>query len=161
MLASPPVRAARLRIAGLPSRAGAPVLAAGVLCFCAVFFSGGFAVAPLVWIGGSALLLAALVAAAALLGVLPAPRLDAPAAAFLSCLFGLAVWVGASTTWSLSPERLWIYTNLTLVYAGFALLGVLVSALVPRAASLAGAAATLLGLLIAWALLEKCVPSLY
>src|SRR5579872_3872611 len=146
MLPSPPVRAARLRIAGIAPRAGAPVIAAAVLCFCAVFFSGGFAIAPLVWIGGLTLLLAALAAGAALVGILPAPRLDAPAAAFLVCLFGLAIWVGATTTWSLSPERSWIYTNFTLVYAGFALLGAVVSALLPRTSSLAGGAAALLGL---------------
>ncbi len=93
--------------------------------------------------------------------MLPAPRLDAPAAAFLVCIFALAVWVGATTTWSLSPERSWIYTNSTLVYAGFALLGALVSAVVARTEWIAGAAAALLGLLIAWALLEKCIPALY
>src|SRR5258707_2843578 len=155
MLASCPVRASALRIGA------APALAAAALCFCALFFSGGFAVAPLVWIGGLALVLAALLAAAALLGLVPAPRLDAPAAAFLVCIFALAVWVGVTTTWSLAPERSWIYTNSTLVYAGFALLGALVSALVTRTEWIAAAAAALLGLLIAWALLEKCIPALY
>jgi hypothetical protein len=140
----------------IPPRLAAPV-AAAVLCFYALFFSGG----SLLWIGGPALLLAALVAAAVFLRVLPASRLDSPAALFLGCLFGLAVWAGISTTWSLSPERSWTYTNLTLVYAGFALVGALLSALVPRTAAFAGAAATLLGLLIGWALLAKCVPSLY
>src|SRR5260221_1744255 len=155
MLASCPVRASALRIGA------APALAAAALCFCALFFSGGFAVAPLVWIGGLALVLAALLAAAALLGLVPAPRLDAPAAAFLVCIFALAVWVGVTTTWSLSPERSWIYTNSALVYASFALLGALVSALVARTEWIAAAAAALLGLLIAWALLEKCIPALY
>jgi hypothetical protein len=161
MLASSPVRAAGQRFAQIPPRLAAPVAAAAVLCFSALFFSDGFDVAPLVWIGGLALLLAALMAATALLRVLPAPRLAAPAAAFLGCLFGLAVWAGISTTWSLSPDRSWGYTNLTLVYAAFALLGALLSALVPRTAALAGAAATLLLLVIGWALLAKCVPALY
>jgi hypothetical protein len=137
------------------------VAAAAAVSFCAIFFSGGFAVAPLVWIGGIALLVAALVSAAALLDVLPAPRLDAPAAVFLGCLFGLALWAGISTTWSLSPDRSWTYTNLTLVFAGFALLGALISPLLSRVTRLAGAAAVLLGLVIAWALLAKCVPTLY
>jgi hypothetical protein len=137
------------------------MMAAAALCFGALFFSGGFDDTPLVWIGGLTLGLAALTAAAALLGPLPAPRVDAPAAALLGCLFGLAAWAGLSTLWSISPDRSWAYTNRTLVYATFALLGVLVSALVPRVEALAGAAAALLGLLIGWALLAKCVPALY
>ena len=64
--------------------------------------------------------------------------------------------------WSLSPERSWTFANRTLVYAAFALLGVLVAALVPRATSaLAAAAAALLALVIGWALLAKCMPALY
>ena len=160
MLASSPVRAAGQRFAEIPPRHAAPVAAAAAVAFCAMFFSGGFAVAPLVWIGGLALLAGALAAAAALLGALPAPRLDAPAAAFLGCLLGLALWAGVSTTWSLSPDRSWTYTNLTLVFSGFALLGALISPLLPRITLLAGAAAALLGLVIAWALLAKCVPAL-
>ncbi|HEY8703280.1 MAG TPA: O-antigen ligase family protein [Gaiellaceae bacterium] len=149
------------RFAGLPLRFAAPSLAAAALCFYALFFSGGFDDTALVWIGGLALALAALTAAAAQIGPLPAPRVDARAAAFLGCLFGLAAWAGLSTLWSVSPDRSWAYTNRTLVYAAFALLGVLLSALVPRVGALAGAAALLLGLLIGWALLAKCVPGLY
>src|SRR5260221_843431 len=153
MLASCPVRAAALRIGA------APALAAAALCFCALFFSGGFAVAPLVWIGGLAIVLAPLLAAAALLVLLPALRLDAPAAAFLVCIFALAVWVGVTTTWSLSPERSWIYTNSALVYAVFALLGVLVSALVVLTEWITAAATALLGLLIPCALLDESRPT--
>ena len=62
--------------------------------------------------------------------------------------------------WSTSPDRTWQFTNRTLVYAAFALLGVLVGARTPRARIAEGAAA-LLGLLVGWALLAKCVPALY
>ena len=132
MLPSPAVRPVGERFAGLPLRFAAPTLAAAALCFCALFLSGGFDDAALVWIGGLALALAALTAAAAQVGPLPAPRVDARAAAFLGCLFGLAAWAGLSTLWSVSPDRSWAYTNRTLVYAAFALLGVLLSALIPR-----------------------------
>lgn len=161
MLPSAAVRPAGERFAGLPLRFAAPTLAAVALCFCALFLSGGFDDTSLVWIGGLALALAALTAAAALTRLLPAPRIDAPAAAFLGCLFGLAVWAGLSTLWSVSPDRSWAYTNRTLVYAAFALFGVLLSAFIPRVDALAGAAAALLGLVIGWALLAKCVPGLY
>jgi tetratricopeptide (TPR) repeat protein len=155
------VRPAGERFAVLPPRFAAPTLAAAALCFSALFFSGGFDDTALVWIGGLALGLAALVAAAALVGALPAPTLDPWAATFLGCLFGLAVWAGFSTLWSVSPDRSWAYTNRILVYAAFALLGVLLSAVLPHARALAGAAASLLGLVVGWALLAKCVPALY
>jgi len=148
MLASPPVRAAGQRFEGL-----APGLAAAALSFCAVFFGGGHTNAPLVWIGGLALVLAAVL-------LVRAPRLDAPAALFLGSLAGLTVWVGITMVWSTSPDRTWQFTNRTLVYAAFALLGVLVGARTPRARIAEGAAA-LLSLLVGWALLAKCVPALY
>jgi hypothetical protein len=155
------VRPAGERFAGFPPRFAAPTLAAAALSFGALFLSGGFDDTSLVWIGGLALAIAALTAAAALMGPLPAPRLDAPAAAFLGCLFGLAAWAGLSTLWSISPDRSWAYTNRTLVYAAFALVGVLLSAFLPRVEALASAGAALLGLLFGWALLAKCVPALF
>ena len=136
--------------------------ASAVAAFCALFFSGGFADAPLVWIGALALGLAAVAAAAAAMRLTPAPALDLPTGVFLGCLFGLAVWMGLSTLWSLSPDRTWGYTNRTLVYAAFALLGVLLAAILPRPGeTVAHAAAVLLGLVLGWALLAKCVPALY
>src|SRR5436190_12569820 len=162
MLASGAVRAAGER--SVPWTAAAPAAAAVAvaLCFCALFFSGGAGQAQLVWIGGLALLAAALVTAALLLRALPAAPLPAPAVAYLGCLFGLALWAGASTVWSISPDRSWAFANRTLVYAAFAVLGVLLAGLLPRAASvLATAAAMLLALVVGWALLTKCVPGLY
>src|SRR5438067_844902 len=149
MPASPPVRAAGQRVGGLW-----PALAAGGICFCALFFARGASNAPLVWIGGLALLLAALSAAPA------PPRLAGPTALFLGCLFGLAIWAGFTTLWSTSPDSTWKYTNRTLVYAAFALVGAVVGARVSRA-RIATAASVLLGQLIGWALLAKCVPALY
>jgi hypothetical protein len=109
MLASAVVPAAGVR--------AVPGLAGLVLSFCALFFANGLADAPLVWIGGLALLLAAAAVAWA-----PAPG---PAAlAYVGCLFGLAVWCGLTMLWSASPDRSWAFTNRTLVYAGFAALGV-------------------------------------
>jgi O-antigen ligase len=158
MLPSSPVRAAAERFAG--RRLGGVAAAVGV-CFCALFFSGGDAQAPLVWIGALALLLAAVLAAGAFLGVLPV-RVGRPAAVFLACLFGLVAWAGASTLWSISPELSWSTTNRTLVYAAFAVAGVLAGGLRPGAAVwLARGAAALLALVLGWALLAKCVPALY
>jgi hypothetical protein len=135
---------------------GAPLVggAALVLAFCAVFFGGGSTDAPLVWIGGLTLLAAALAAAST------AGRIAGPALAFLGCLAGLVVWMGASITWSLSPELSWGYTNRTLVYLAFALLGVAAGALVAPSA-VAEALAALLALVFCWALATKVFPWLY
>src|SRR5262249_51673453 len=130
-----------------------PAAAAAVLCFCAVFFGGAASSATLVWIGAIALVLAAVL-------LLRAPGLEAPGTLFLGSLAGLAVWVGLTTIWSMSPDTTWRFTNRTIVYLGFALVGVLVGARVSREA-VANAAAALLGILVVWALLAKCIPALY
>ena len=174
MLPSPPViarlplrvlrtRRGPRRVAEGRSPAGGAVAAgAGALSFAALFFAGGTALSSLVWIGGLALLAAALAAAAVLAGLLPVPALHPAGAALLGSVFALAVWVGLTTIWSSSPESSWQYTNRTLVYAAFALLGALTAALLRRPAeSVAGAAAVLLALVLGWALLAKCVPALY
>jgi hypothetical protein len=148
MLASRPVRAAAERVGGPWPAAGAVGL-----CFCAFFFGAGDSPAPLVWIGAIALVLAALLVAQPV-------GLDRPALVFICGLAGLAVVCGVSLIWSLSPDSSWTYTNRTLVYFAFALAGLLLGARVTRAGA-ALAAAVLLGLLVGWALLAKCVPSLY
>ena len=136
--------------------------ASGALAFAAFFLARGTSLGPLVWIGACALALAALGAAAAMTGALRPPSLDVAGAAFVAALFALAVWIGFTTVWSVSPEDSWQYTNRTLVYAAFALLGVLAAGSLARPAErIADGAAVLLAALYAWALLAKCVPSLY
>lgn len=136
--------------------------AAGALSFAALFFGRGTTLSSLVWIGGLAVLLAAVVAAAGLARLVPAPDLDGAGAAFVGALFGLAIWVGLTTIWSISPESSWQYTNRTLVYAAFALLGALAAPLLRTPGeTIARGAALLLAALFGWALLCKCVPALY
>ena len=159
MLASSPVRATGERRA----TAGTVVAwASGALAFAAFFLARGTSLGPLVWIGACALLLAALVAAGAIAGVLRPALPERAGAVFLAALFALAAWVGFTTIWSVSPEDTWQYTNRTLAYAAFALLGALVAGSLARPAErIADGAAALLAALFAWALLAKCVPSLY
>src|SRR5439155_19921341 len=82
------------------------------------------------------------------------------ALAYLSCLWGLVLWCGLSLLWSASPDRSWAYTNRTLVYAAFALVGVLVGSAFAREAVTAAATA-LVAAVAGWALVAKCVPALY
>ena len=136
--------------------------ASGALAFAAFFLAQATSLGPLVWIGGFAVALAALVGAAALAGLVRVPPVGGPAAVFLGALFALTAWVGLTTIWSISPESSWQYTNRTLVYASFALLGVLAASSLARPFErIADGAAALLAALFVWALVAKCVPSIY
>ncbi|MBV8480528.1 MAG: hypothetical protein JOY72_09515, partial [Actinobacteria bacterium] len=138
------------------------VIVAGALAFAALFLGEGTTLGRLVWIGGAALLLAAIVSSLVLLGVIAVPRLDRAGSLFLVALFGLAVWSGLTTIWSISPEDSWQYTNRTLAYAAFALVGAVVAAQLRSPGEwFARGAALLLAALYGWALLSKCIPSLY
>lgn len=128
-----------------------PAVAAAVAAFSALFFARGLSDAPVVWIGG-----VALVAAALALVALPQP--GGAALVHLGCLWGLALWCGLSLLWSFSPDTSWAYTNRTLAYAGFATLGVLVG---PRLERVAAAAVAVVAAVVGWALLTKCFPGLY
>jgi hypothetical protein len=143
MLASPPVRAAGERVW--------PAVAGLVACFCAFFFAGGSSDGSLVWIGGIALVAAALALYAAGPGA-------GPGAVYLGCLLGLAVWCGVTIAWSASPDESWGVTNRSLAYAAFAALGVLAA---PALDAAAAGAAWLVVAVVGWALLAKCVPALY
>lgn len=142
MLASAVVRAAGVR--------AVPALAGLALSFAALFFANGLADAPLVWIGGLALL-----AAAVAVAWTPAP--GGAALAYVGCLFGLAVWSGLTILWSVSPDRSWTFTNRTLVYAGFAALGVVIG----DRERVTPAATALVAAVVGYALLAKAIPALY
>ena len=147
MLASAPVRAAGERVAGLCR------CSARRSRFCALF-GGGPSDAPLVWIGGLALLLGA-----------RAPRCarrrdSGPAMLLLGSLFGLAVWSGLSTLWSISPDRTWTTRTGRSSTPPSRSSGVLVGARVSRE-RLAEGAALLLARSSSSALVAKCVPALY
>jgi O-antigen ligase len=152
MLPSAPVRA---RVELGPTFGAAAALAAAAVAFGALFLGRGTALGSLVWIGGAALLLAAVL-------VFRAPAPAPEASAFVGLLAALAVWCGFTTLWSVSPEDSWQYTNRTVVYVAFALAGALLAGQVPRPAEwIARGATVLLAALLGWALLAKCVPSLY
>jgi hypothetical protein len=137
-----------VRTAGERSAPAAVGLAA---CLSALFFANGLSDAPLVWIGAVALV----GAAAALFVAAPAGR---AALVYLGCLWGLALWCGLTLLWSASPDQSWSFTNRTLVYAAFAVLGVLAGPLDDAVVAVATAVVTAV---CGWALLAKLVPGLY
>ena len=137
-------------------------VAAAALVFATLFFGGGSSDDRLFWLGGAALVVAGLVGAAALTGLLRLPRLDRAGLALLVALTLLACWAGASLSWSIVPDRSWQEFDRAIVYLAFAVLGVLLGALAPRAPRVAaGAFAVLLGAVLGWALLGKVFPGLY
>src|SRR5439155_23695230 len=122
------------------------------LAAAALLGGGGSGSSRLLWIGGLALAAAAL--AYALLGA----RSSRAGVALLAALAGLVLWDGLSIRWSVAPDLSWNATNRTLVYLGFALLGVVVA---PPARRLALGLAAALAAVLGWALLTKVFPGLY
>src|SRR6266545_5014168 len=106
----------------------------GVLLAWALFFGGGDSSDRLVWIGGAAVVLAALSAAAAFDRRVERPHIDRLGAGCAGCFAALVAWQGISIVWSLQPDRSWDYVNRGLVY---------------------------LALVLAYALLAKGIPALY
>jgi hypothetical protein len=133
--------------------------AAGLLVGATLFFSNGSRDARVFPLGTAAVLLAAGLVAATLVGALPRPALGRTGAAFLALFAGFTLWSGLSVQWSIAGEASWAYFNRDLVYLAFAVLGAVAAAIVTRSA-IAGAVAALLGLVIGWALLGKIVPPL-
>jgi O-antigen ligase/polysaccharide polymerase Wzy-like membrane protein len=130
------------------------LLAAAALVAAALFFGGGASDGRLLWIGGAAIAVAALTAAAT-----PARP---PGAAFAALLAAFVVWNGLSILWSVEPDRSWSYFNRGATYLAFALLGLFLGSLVPRAPRLvAQGFALLVAAVVVWALLGKVFPDLY
>jgi hypothetical protein len=147
-----------------PARPVAALALAGVsaLLVWALFFGGGDDVNRLAWIGGAAVIVVAFLAAAAFDRRIERPRLGRIGAACAGCFAGLVLWQGISITWSVQPDRSWDYVNRGVVYLAFLVLGMFVAALVPHATrAVASGLAVLLGVVLAYALLAKGVPSLY
>jgi hypothetical protein len=122
------------------------------LVTAALLFGGGSGQSRLLWIGGLALLAAAL--AYAVLGA----RATRAGAALVATLAALVLWDGVSIVWSVAPDLSWGETNRTLVYLGFACLGL---ALALPAERLAVVLTVALAAAVGWALLTKVFPGLY
>jgi O-Antigen ligase len=140
-----------------PMLAGrATLLTAAGLLFTALFFGDGTSDGRLFWIGSLAVLSAAVLAAGA--GI-PVPR--GAGLATLILLAALTAWVAVTMWWSIAPDLSWAAFDRMLVYAAFAVLGLLATRVPQPARTAAVGLALLLGLVLAWALLGKVIPSLF
>jgi len=134
----------------------ATLTASGALLFVALFFGDGVSDSRLFWLGAFALLTVAVAVAA---GPVPVP--GRAGLAVLVLLAVLAAWVGLTMWWSIAPDRSWAAFDRVLVYVAFAVLGLLTAQVSRPARTVACGLAALLGLVLAWALLGKVIPSLF
>jgi tetratricopeptide (TPR) repeat protein len=134
----------------------AALLAAAALLTTALFFGDGTSDGRLFWIGALAVVAAAVIAAA---GGLPVPR--GAGALALGLLTALIAWVGLTIWWSIAPDLSWAAFDRLLAYGAIALLGLLAARAPQPARTAAAGLALLLGLVLAWALLGKVIPSLF
>src|SRR5512142_1384082 len=140
-----------------PTLAGrATLVAAAALLATALFFGDGTSDGRLFWIGSLAVIAAAVIATG---GGIPVPR--GAGLATLALLAALAAWVGVTLWWSIAPDLSWAAFDRVLVYGAFALLGLLATRVSQPARTAAAGLAILVGLVLAWALLGKVVPSLF
>jgi hypothetical protein len=142
--------------APLPFLAGA----SGVLVAAAVLFGDGSSDGPLFWIGGVAIVVAAVAAVSAATGALALPELTPLGFTAVGCFTGFVVWQGFSVIWSIEPDRTWNYVNRALIYLAFLLLG-LVAGTMRRAPVYAAAClAVVTAAAVCVALATKIFPGL-
>jgi len=126
-----------------------PLGPALALTGAALFVGGSAGAGSLPWVGG-----AAIVVAAVLVASYGLPR----SALALLPLAALVAWSAASVAWSIQPDRSWEYANRAAVYLAFAFVGVYLAG---RTGELALGLAALLGAVCIWALTAKALPWLY
>ena len=88
----------------------------------------------------------------------PRPLRASPRSALLGAL---TLWVGLTMWWSIAPDLSWAAFDRLLAYCAFALLGLLACRVERPARTVAAGLAVLVGLVLAWALLGKVIPSLF
>lgn len=129
------------------------IVAAALLLAWAVLFSAGDDPTRLAWIGGAAVVVAAI--AVALLG---APRTSRAGWAFVALLAGYTAWTGLSLLWSWAPDLSWDAFNRGVAYTAIAVLGLYLGSLsLDRLCIALGA---VVGVAALWALLSKVVVAL-
>jgi O-Antigen ligase len=134
----------------------AGIFAAGALLATALFFGDGTSGGRLFWIGSFSV-----IAAVVLLWAGPVPVPRAYGAAALALLAALTLWVCLTMWWSIAPDRSWAAFDRLITYCAFALLGLLACRVERPARTVAAGLAVLVGLVLAWALLGKVIPSLF
>ena len=141
--------------------AGALSLLSAGLVLGAVFFGGDSGDSNVLWVGGAAVVLAALCLAARSLGAVGLPVIDGPVRVAVAGFAGLVGWTGISIAWSVAGDHSWSALNKGIAYAGFLVVGFALCSLGTRTTrTVASLLAATLGAAFGWALLGKAIPSL-
>jgi O-Antigen ligase/Tetratricopeptide repeat len=141
--------------------AGALSLLSAGLVFGAVFFGGDSGDSSVLWVGGSAVLLAAVCLGLRGLGLIGLPTVDGALRVAIAGFAGLVAWTGISIAWSVAGDHSWSALNKGIAYAGFFVVGLALCSLGTRTTrTIASLLATIFGAALAWALLGKAIPSL-
>ncbi len=128
----------------------------------AAFAGDGSDVDGVLPVGGAAAVVLAGALLAVAFGLVAAPRLGRSGGALIVALVLLVVWTGATTWWSIVPDRSWDAFNKSAAFAVFVGLGILLAVVGGRVAARLGASvlAVVTGAVLAWALVAKSIPSL-
>ena len=123
---------------------------------------GGARSGAVVWLGIGSITIVCALAALAIAGVVPLPRVSRLGLVALSALTLFVVWNGLSVAWSLAPDLSWGYFNRGLAYLGLVGAGLFFTVFVRRAPVVFAALLTVtIAAAAVWALAGKVDPSLF
>jgi O-antigen ligase len=143
-----------------PVTVALPLLSAG-LVFGAVFFGGGSGDSSVLWLGGAAVVLAAVALVLRSLGAIGLPTLDGPGRVASAGFAGLVAWTGLTIAWSVAGDHSWSALNKSIAYAGFFVVGLALCSLgTGTTRTVSSLLAAVLGAALVWALIGKTIPSL-
>ena len=128
----------------------------------AAFAGDGSSVNGVLPVGGAAAVMLAGALLAVAFGLAAAPRFGRSGGVLLVALVLLVAWTGATSWWSIVPDRSWEAFNKSAAFAVFLGLGIVLAAVGGRVAARLGASviAVVTASVLAWALVAKSIPSL-
>jgi hypothetical protein len=146
----------------LGTTASALAALVGAALLAAAFAGDASDVDGILPVGGLAVVLLGGAFVAVALGRLAAPRVGRSGLALVAAMLLLVTWIGVTVAWSIAPDRSWEAFNRSVAFAAFLGLGLVLAAAAGRVAARVGAAmlAVVTGVVLAWALVAKVVPSL-
>jgi putative intracellular protease/amidase len=137
-------------------------LAAGGALIGAAFAGDASGVRGILPVGGAAVVVVTVALVAVGLGLLDAPRIGRTGLALVVVLGVLGIWLAASISWSIAPDRSWDTFNRCAAVLAFLALGMLLAGAAGRAAARLGAVVLTVATsaVLVWALVEKVFPGL-
>src|SRR5438128_11089565 len=133
---------------------------ASAVTLAAVFFGGSSGDSSVVWVGGAAVALAAVVFCTAGIGLVRLPVLDRPARLAVAAFTGLVAWTGVSIVWWIAGDESWSALNKGIAYVAFLVIGVALMLGTNTTRAVASLLAAVIGAALVWALAGQAIPAL-